>query len=122
MNASRFNAVYNELVIAPLVRGGFVQRRSNVYLVAGDAVLALLRFQNGPEALLQGTNVIVCVRHTFLRELQDLTVPDVFVSDINDYPVRNGSRRCLARRMAGGIDRSTLTFHQTTTTRLITGA
>ena len=64
MNAAEFNEIYEATVVTPLAREGFRRHRSNAYLVADDAVLALLRFQGKFDALLQATNLLVCVRHT----------------------------------------------------------
>jgi hypothetical protein len=88
MDAGRFNKIYDETVIARLVESGFVKHRSDAYLEADNAILALLRFQQGSEALLRTTNIIMCVRHKFLRGLHDLTVPDIHEAHINDYPIK----------------------------------
>jgi len=88
MDAVRFNEIYDEIVIAPLVRSGFVRRLADAYLEADGAILALLRFQGKFDALRRATNIIVCVRHKFLRGLLDLTVPGAFEACINDYPIK----------------------------------
>ena len=88
MNAAAFNRIYQDVVIDRLLQHGFVKHASSAYLIGDDTILALLRFEDKGDALLQATNLIVCLRHTFLRELVELEVPTPFAADVNDYPVK----------------------------------
>jgi hypothetical protein len=88
MNAAQFNGIYESAVVAPLTARGFVRRRRSLFYSANNAVLALLRFETKAGGLLQATNFIVCIRHTFLRELSSETVPEPLVEGIDNFPVK----------------------------------
>ena len=88
MNAAQLDEIYDSAMVTPLIASGFVRRGRSLFYRADHAVLALLRFEESSDRLLQTTNLIVCIRHTFLRELSSQTVPEPLVAEINDYPVK----------------------------------
>ncbi len=87
MKAAEFNAAYNEVLVEPLIAAGFVQRGSGLFIFDDLGVLALLRHQDKWSALAQHTLFTVCVRHTFLRNLERQPC-DRYIRSISDYPFK----------------------------------
>jgi hypothetical protein len=87
MKAAEFNAAYNEMLIQPLIASGFVQRGAGLFIFDDLGVLALLRYQDKWSALAQHTLFTVCVRHTFVRDLERQSC-DRYTHSINDYPFK----------------------------------
>lgn len=84
MKAEKFNAQYERFVVAPLLSVGFAQHRNCLKFVKGSAELMVYRHRNKWSALCQDTYFTVCVRHTFLRDL------DTLMGQIYDYPFKIG--------------------------------
>ena len=88
MNADEFNKYYDKYVIEPLIQNGFQkQKKYNLFLETESSLLSLFRFSDKWSPSTQSTNFIVCIRHTFLRDL-DGKIKNGFIENINDYPVK----------------------------------
>src|SRR6266850_6550111 len=82
MKADKFNDQFEKLFVRPLLSAGFTQGRNCLFFVKEPTALMFLRHRNKWSALCQDTYFTVCVRHTFLRDLNTLMQP------IYDYPFK----------------------------------
>ena len=86
MKADKFNALYEKLLVRPLLSAGFSQKRNHLFFVKETGALMFMRRRDKWSALCQDTHFTVCVRHTFLSDLE--RQPKIFSDSIYDYPFK----------------------------------
>ncbi|WP_419873353.1 hypothetical protein [Candidatus Pristimantibacillus sp. PTI5] len=84
MNAADFNRLYEDIVIKRLQEQGYATKGQSLFLQREATVAALLRSSFRGE---QGTDLVFCIRHAFVREYLTLTNKSYLMNAI-DYPFR----------------------------------
>ena len=87
MKAAEFNAIYDKVLVQPLVAAGFVRHGASLFFFDDFGVLVLVRHRDKWSSLTQSTLFTVCIRHHFLRDL-DKQPCERFSESINDYPFK----------------------------------
>ncbi|MCZ8523809.1 MULTISPECIES: hypothetical protein [Paenibacillus] len=84
MNAADFNRLYEDIVIKKLQEQGYATKGQSLFFQKETTVAALLRSTFRGE---QGSDIVFCIRHAFLREHLKLTNGS-YPMDAIDYPFR----------------------------------
>jgi len=100
MDATRFDALFDEELVAPLVELGFTREGHHLYYDSEEGTLGLLRFQGKFDGLRQATNFVLGIRHRFLRDTLNEVVVSSHLKAINDYPFKERPAKLNARRVA----------------------
>jgi len=87
MDAKEFNRQYENLLVEPLRNIGFQNHGQSLSYTRDQTVLALLRFQMKFSGLSQRAHFLLCVRHVFLRTLENEPATK-FLFEANEYPFK----------------------------------
>ena len=86
MDKNEFDAVFDKIVMEPLVELGFRKSGKSIYSLDEEANVSLIRL-GGRNAWPGGVSHVLCFRHTFLPNL-DMKVPESFESQAFSYPIK----------------------------------
>ena len=109
MNRAEFNSIFEDEFVERLKPFGFAISGKNAFLREGANMTALIRMR-GKYSLAPCIYWVLCFRHTFLRDHNDLKVP-TGVGQVFDYPFKFCPAALMRKPMAEwSYDRQTANF------------
>lgn len=87
MNAQEFNKIYDEKVVSKLLEAGFVRKNNDMFYIKDNTILCLLR---ASYRTLRLARFMVCIRHSFIRDMDTLTINEdnLYLNNPNSYPFK----------------------------------